>query len=172
MKKCSRCSTLLKWNRSYCPLCGGFTVDAPEAEARPIAPEKSAAPAPEPVVDAAAAVEHVSEPEPAREKDTLPPRPVSSVPGLEYLDEDEHEAAAPAASKEKLTISDDLIGSSGASVGGFERFDEPTKLDLSAPIEQSEGMFEKKQEAQTIPTPQAPAPDGEFLRMFPDAKPD
>jgi hypothetical protein len=35
VKKCSRCNAILKWEKSYCPICGGHTADAPD-----IAPEQ------------------------------------------------------------------------------------------------------------------------------------
>ncbi len=68
---------------------------------------------------------------------------------------------------------------SGAETGGsFERFDAPQEIKAAVP-DADAAMFEKRDGEAAMPTPPpaAPAPAGEapmgeFLKMFPDAKPD
>lgn len=149
VRKCTRCSTKLNWDRTYCPMCGGSTIaieddrPKPPLMPRPSTPVQSETPPPippaAPVQEAAAAVAQVAEPP---HKVELPDRPAPSIPGLEYLDDEPEQKprpaaaaptpppapapapapAAPAPAPEKLDLLEPLELSSdisGASFGGF-----------------------------------------------------
>lgn len=202
VKKCSRCNTVLTWDKPYCPLCGGYTVDYMEP-VRKVEQAQAAAPVDTAPAEEAPAAVH-PEPTPAetqapaetpRPAADIPARPAPSIPGLEYLEEEEEAvpaapaAAAPAAlapAPEKLDLLEPMDLSS-ASVGGIQKGSSDSssfashagageKLELSGETFGGATFSKIGGAAPSSPAP-APAPSseppsGEFLKMFPDAKPE
>ena len=121
VKKCSRCSSLLNWNKPYCPICGGYTVEAPDI--KPTASPVESAPTPEPApvvqvapVEAPEAPKMPEAPVAAAPEPVAPPAPApieplepiespvqagtAAIPGLEYLEEKTPEPIRPAPAQE------------------------------------------------------------------------
>lgn len=154
MKKCNRCHATLNWNRSYCPVCGGYAADAPAvsrvvpaAPAVEPSPAAVAAPKPEPLA--------VSE-EILRPEEILQPAEIAgaSISGIEH-GATAQSPAGRAIEGERLEISDEIDVSAGAV---FQRSGSASQMP-SAPA------------GEEI-VPQEEPMTGEFLKMFPDAKPD
>lgn len=198
MKKCTRCDSLLVWDRTYCPMCGAMTVETPDIpRVREVHDKEKEQPTP----SAAAAAASVAASESLRAEDDhvppietdasaakeeahhehadLPPRPASPIPGLEYLDEEDEEpakeqpaAAAPVAPPasaplepleplEPLSISTDAFsGIQKGSASGGAMFERTGTGSGEIPVSQTPKEQPSSNEG------------GEFLKMFPDAKPE
>lgn len=193
MKKCNRCQTLLNWNRHYCPLCGGVASEA--ASVHTVTPvSQVSAPAPDPIqrtpVAKAPTAAAVSVSEEILVPETL------DVPAAASIQHGSSDAPTKQTAPDKIELSGDIeppdtieptSGSISRSntIGISDVVDHQSdKIEISGPIDAAAGAtIERRPDAAASARPQQEGAlepltptvepvDGEFLKMFPNARPD
>lgn len=188
MKKCNRCGRMLDWEKSYCPLCGGNAVNATAtaqvsaagAASPPQAEENEADFAPplegaEPLESVTATIEHsasMQSPEPPSVRQVpAAPADASKMPGLDYLvNRQKSEGDAPQAPERPQEGTGIVKGSAGGRVELSSAAQERPSLEISEQGEMAGASFGRFDSSKKDNGDAAAQPEGEFLKMFPDAK--